>query len=33
MSAETVGWILAAGFAVLFAAAVALLAYYLWRSR
>jgi hypothetical protein len=33
MSAEATGWILAIGFAVVFAAAVGLLAYYLWRSR
>jgi len=32
MSAEALGWIFAAGFAVLFVATVALLARYLWRS-
>jgi hypothetical protein len=31
MLAEATGWVLAIGFAVLFAAAVGLLAYYLWR--
>jgi hypothetical protein len=32
MSAEEIGWIMAVGFAVLFVAAVAFVAYYLWRS-
>jgi hypothetical protein len=33
MSAEEIGWILAVGFAVVFVAGVAFVAYYLWRSR
>jgi hypothetical protein len=33
MSADAVGWILTVSFAVLFVAAVAVVAYYWWRSR
>jgi hypothetical protein len=32
MSADAVGWILTVSFAVLFVAAVAVVAYYWWRS-
>jgi hypothetical protein len=33
MSADAIGWILTVGFAVLFVAAVAVVAYHWWRSR
>jgi hypothetical protein len=33
MSADAIGWLLTVGFAVLFVAAVAAVAYFWWRSR
>jgi hypothetical protein len=33
MSADAIGWLLTVGFAVLFVAAVAVVAYFWWRSR